>query len=65
MLLAPERRAEIVRLIELKGSVRVSELCSQFGVTEETIRRDLDALEKQGLLERTYGGRGQPEAHRP
>ncbi|NLN28707.1 MAG: DeoR/GlpR transcriptional regulator [Firmicutes bacterium] len=61
MLLAPERRAEIVRLIELKGSVRVSELCSQFGVTEETIRRDLDALEKQGLLERTYGGAVSPK----
>lgn len=61
MLLAPERRSEIIRLIELKGSVRVSELCTLFGVTEETIRRDLDALEKQGLLERTYGGAVSPK----
>lgn len=61
MLLAPERRAEIVRLIELKGSVRVSELCTQFSVTEETIRRDLDTLENQGLLERTYGGAVSPK----
>lgn len=61
MLLAPERRSEIVRLIELEGSVRVSNLCTKFGVTEETIRRDLDALEKQGLLERTYGGAVSPK----
>lgn len=55
-LLAPERRAEIARMIQLDGSVRVSNLCGLFNVTEETIRRDLETLEKEGLLERTYGG---------
>lgn len=59
-LLAPERRAEIARLVEAQGSVRVSNLCSLFHVTEETIRRDLEALEKQGVLERTYGGAVSP-----
>lgn len=59
-MLAPERRSEISHLIESNGSVRVAELSVRFGVTEETIRRDLEALEKQGVLERTYGGAVSP-----
>lgn len=55
-LLVPERRAEIVRLIEQRGSARVGELSHRFGVTEETIRRDLEELEREGVLRRTYGG---------
>ncbi|MBO8141187.1 MAG: DeoR/GlpR transcriptional regulator [Firmicutes bacterium] len=55
-MLAPERRAQITRMIESYGSVRVADLSRLFGVTEETVRRDLEALEKQGVLERTYGG---------
>lgn len=55
-LLAPERRAEIARIIQSQGSVRVSNLCELFNVTEETIRRDLETLEKRGVLKRTYGG---------
>lgn len=60
-LLAPERRAEITRLIETEGSVRVAHLCTRFGVTEETIRRDLETLEKAGVVERTYGGAISPK----
>jgi len=37
-------------------SVEVTELAKIFDVTEETIRRDLEKLEKEGLLKRTYGG---------
>jgi DeoR/GlpR family transcriptional regulator of sugar metabolism len=37
-------------------SVLVPELAKLFNVTEETIRRDLEKLEKEGLLKRTYGG---------
>lgn len=59
-MLAPERRAEINHLIEVNGSVRVTELSRLFGVTEETVRRDLEALEKLGVLERTYGGAVSP-----
>lgn len=51
-----ERRADIARLIEAHGSIRVAALAMRFGVTEETIRRDLEALEEQGVLRRTYGG---------
>jgi len=39
-----------------RGRLRVEELTERFEVTGMTIRRDLDALEKQGLLTRTHGG---------
>lgn len=39
-----------------KKSILVQEAAVVFGVTEETIRRDLKELEQQGLLSRTYGG---------
>lgn len=55
-LLAAERRASIARMAEQRGSVRVSELSRLFDVTEETIRRDLEELENNGYLKRTYGG---------
>lgn len=60
LLLALERRAEIARRIEEQGSVRVSRLSRDLGVTEETIRRDLEALEKEGVLKRTHGGAVHP-----
>mgnify|MGYP006277252049 FL=1 len=43
-------------MIKEKGIVKVVELSNMFGVTELTIRRDLDVLEKQGVLDRTHGG---------
>jgi len=55
-MLAAERYEMIVRLVQEKGSVRVTELSVQCGVTEETIRRDLDRLESEGRLRRSHGG---------
>lgn len=55
-LLVAERRAAIIKKLEAHGSVRVADLSAQFGVTEETIRRDLEELERQKVLKRTYGG---------
>ena len=55
-MLVAERRAQIAKQVEAKGSVRVAELSAYFGVTEETIRRDLEELERQQILKRTYGG---------
>ncbi len=55
-MLVAERYDEIVRLVSERGSIRVTELSDRFGVTEETIRRDLDALEGRGLLRRSHGG---------
>ena len=55
-MLIGERRLKIIDLLQEKGNVIVSELSSLLSVTEETIRRDLEGLEKEGLLKRTYGG---------
>jgi len=51
-----ERRGRILALLERQGSVRVETLAKAFGVSEVTIRKDLTALEAQGLLQRVYGG---------
>ncbi|BAS26408.1 DeoR/GlpR family DNA-binding transcription regulator [Limnochorda pilosa] len=59
--LAVERRAEILRRLEAQGTVRVTDLSAEFAVTEETVRRDLDELEKEGLLQRIYGGAVSPK----
>lgn len=55
-LLAQERRAEILDLLRHDKSVLVKDLCAHFGVTGETIRKDLSQLEREGLLIKTYGG---------
>ncbi|MCU6794502.1 DeoR/GlpR family DNA-binding transcription regulator [Paenibacillus sp. WQ 127069] len=51
-----DRKKEIVNLLEELGVVRVSDMSKRFGVTEETIRRDLERLENEGSLLRTHGG---------
>ena len=53
---AVERRQEIATLIEERGRGDVAELASRFGVTPETIRRDLTELERGQLLRRVHGG---------
>lgn len=55
-MLVAERRSQIARLLQQHGTVRVAALSEMFEVTEETIRRDLEELEKEGILKRTYGG---------
>lgn len=55
-MLAEERQNNIVSQVNEKGSVYVKELSEQFGVTEDSIRKDLTMLEKKGLLKKTYGG---------
>ncbi|QGU02208.1 Glucitol operon repressor [Corynebacterium kalinowskii] len=56
MLSAPERQAEIAQSTRSTGHVSVSQLANHFGVTPETIRRDLKSLELQGHLVRVHGG---------
>lgn len=51
-----QRREKILLLIQENGSCQVNELSSIFGVTEQTIRQDLVALEKEGLIIRQHGG---------
>lgn len=55
-MLAAERRQLIIEYAKRDKRVLVSELSQQFNVTEETIRRDLEKLEKEGIVTRTYGG---------
>lgn len=50
------RREEIIKLVEEKRTVKVQDLIERFGVSNETIRRDLEALESEGRLHRIYGG---------
>ncbi len=51
-----ERRHRILELIEKQGTVKVAQLCREFGVSDMTIRRDLAELERAGLVRRVYGG---------
>ena len=55
-MLAVERRNLILEKLQDEKRVVVGELSEQFDVSEETIRRDLDKLEKMGLATKTYGG---------
>lgn len=58
---APERQREIVLHAQSIGRVSVTGLAHHFNVTPETIRRDLDALAEQGLLNRVHGGAIPPD----
>ena len=55
-MLAIERRREILERLRSDGKVLVSELARAFDVTEETVRRDLEKLDREGLVSKTYGG---------
>lgn len=55
-MLGIERREKILTIIQQNHKVYVNELALTFDVTEETVRRDLEKLEKKGLLQRSYGG---------
>ena len=55
-MLAAERRRVITERIRAAGQVVVSSLSAEFQVSEETIRRDLEWLESQGIATRIYGG---------
>ena len=51
-----ERRQAILLKLSQQGRVSVADLSRQFGVSEVTIRADLQALAAQRLLVRTHGG---------
>jgi len=55
-MLAVERRNQIIEQVRAQSRVLVSELAIHYGVTEETIRRDLEKLEREGYVQRSYGG---------
>lgn len=45
-----------MQLLEENGSVKTSTLCNVLSTSRETVRRDLESLEKRGLLKRIHGG---------
>lgn len=51
-----ERRSQIVELINRQKTVSNGELMETFGISIETVRRDLDYLQQQGVLRKVYGG---------
>lgn len=51
-----ERLEHILNILNKNGRVKVKELSEQFNVSEGMIRKDLQRLEKEGVLQRTYGG---------
>lgn len=51
-----ERRAQIADLINQQRTITNAELMERFGISIETVRRDLDYLEQQGVLRKVYGG---------
>jgi DeoR/GlpR family transcriptional regulator of sugar metabolism len=55
-MLAQQRQAAILDRVRASGGVRVTELATEFSVSDMTIRRDLEALAERGLLAKVHGG---------
>jgi DeoR/GlpR family transcriptional regulator of sugar metabolism len=55
-LLREERKRKISQFIEENKKATVTELSELFGVSESTIRRDLEELDEQGVIQRAHGG---------
>lgn len=54
----PVRQIQILELIRSQGYVATEQLVRHFGVTPQTIRRDINTLCEQSLIERFHGGAG-------
>lgn len=55
-MLAAQRKATILREVSSHGAIRIAELADTLGVSEVTIRRDIDQLVEQGLVDKVHGG---------
>lgn len=66
-MLPSERQEKILEWLSSRGIVTIPEFMAEYNVSVETVRRDLAALEKQGKIEKVYGGarlrqmQGEPE----
>jgi DeoR family myo-inositol catabolism operon transcriptional repressor len=56
MWLKSKRISEIGEYVLSKKTVSYDELCEHFGVSKNTMRRDIEELVGRGLLEKAYGG---------
>jgi len=67
-MLARHRQSLILQAVRSDGSARVSDLTQRLGVSDMTIRRDLEVLARDGLVEKVHGGAvlpGAPASHEP
>ena len=67
-MLARHRQSLILQAVRSDGSARVSDLTQRLGVSDMTIRRDLEVLARDGLVEKVHGGAvlpGTPAVHEP
>ena len=55
-MLAAARQSEIMTKVQQHGIVRISDLSSMLGVSDMTVRRDIDTLAASGLLQKVHGG---------
>jgi len=56
MLSTEQRRDEIVSILHTKGKIKVSEIAEKYGISEVSVRKDLEFLEMHGHLSRVHGG---------
>src|SRR6202161_3683108 len=62
-ILARHRQSVILQAVRSDGSARVSDLTQRLGVSDMTIRRDLEVLARDGLIEKVHGGAVLPGSH--
>lgn len=55
-MLARQRQAYILNRIRADGGVKVADLVAELAVSDMTVRRDLELLDQQGLIEKVHGG---------
>lgn len=53
---AENRQSKIVEMVMEKGEIKIKDICESFDVSDMTARRDLNELDKHGLLRRVHGG---------
>lgn len=55
-MLSLERQQKIISILEKENSIKIIDIVKMFQVSHETARRDLEALQEQGIATRVYGG---------
>lgn len=55
-MLTEERFSRILAIVDLEGSVKITDLVQRLNISESTVRRDLAAMDEKGLLVKVYGG---------
>jgi DeoR family fructose operon transcriptional repressor len=55
-MLHEERHEQILAQLKIKHAVKVNTLAKELGASESTIRRDINELDRKGLLKRVFGG---------